>query len=173
MSKIPQHLEDKLLDYIDGKLEASQHQSFEASIASDPALKSRLDELTSADHLLRQMTIATPSRNFTTSVMSNLDRYTQQSPSIRNGLFLLSGILLVLVIAVTLLTIGVFDGAATVDLNQLNLAQEFLKENLPSISIDGKWVINTIILLNLAVAFVVLDRAVLKPFFQRRMQTGH
>jgi hypothetical protein len=141
-------------------------------IASDTELKSRLDELTSADTLLRQLTIATPSRNFTASVMNNLDRYTQQSPSIRNGLFLLSGILLVLAIAVTLLATGVFDGAATVDLNQLNLVQDYVKKNLPSISIDGKWVINTIILLNLAVAFVVLDRAVLKPFFQRRMQTG-
>jgi anti-sigma factor RsiW len=173
MKKLPQHLEDKLLDYIDGKLEPSQRQSFEATIASDAALKSRLEELTSADNLLRQMAIATPSRNFTTSVMSNLDRYTQHSPSIRNGLFLLSGILMVLVIAVILLTTGFFDGATTVDLNQLNLVQDFVKKNLPSISIDGKWLVNTIILLNLAVAFVVLDRAILKPYFQRRIQAGH
>jgi anti-sigma factor RsiW len=173
MSKLPQHLEDKLLDYLDGKLESSQRQSFEAMIATDVELKNRLAELTSADNLLRQMKAGTPSRNFTASVMGNLDRYTQQKPSIRNGLFLLSGILFVLAIAVTLLMTGVFDGATTVDLNQLNLVQDFVKENLPSISIDGKWVINSIILLNLAVAFVVLDRAVLKPFFQRRMQTGH
>jgi hypothetical protein len=105
--------------------------------------------------------------------MANLDRHTQYSPSIRSGLFLLSGILMVLAVAVTLLTTGVFDGATTIDLNQMNLMKDFVKENLPSISVDGKWVINIIILLNLAVAFVVFDRAVLKPLFQRRMQTGN
>lgn len=173
MNKIPQHLEDKLLDYLDGKLEPSQRESFEAMLASDEQLKNRLEALTSADNLLRQMTLATPSKNFTGAVMNNLDRYTQRSPSIRNGLFLLLGILMVLAIAITLLTAGVFDGAATVDLNEINLIQDFVRKSLPSLSIDGKWVINTIILLNLAVAFVVLDRAVLKPFFQRRIQAGH
>lgn len=173
MKKLPQHLEDKLLDYFDGKLSPSERSTFEAMMSSDEELKSRFESLRSADGLLKNISLVSPSKNFTLGVMDNLDRYAQHSPSIRNGLFLLLGILMVMGIAVTLLTTGVFDGATTVDLNQVNVVQDFVKQNLPSISIDGKWLINTIILLNLAVAFVVLDRAVLKPYFQRRMQTGH
>jgi hypothetical protein len=66
------------------------------------------------------------------------------------------------------LSAGVFDGTSSIDLNQTLLPNKYIQQSLPTISFNGKMVMNVIILLNLALAFLVLDRAVLKPWFERR-----
>jgi hypothetical protein len=66
----------------------------------------------------------------------------------------------------------VFDNATTtIDLGEINLPSQY-ERALPSIPIDGKMMVNVIILLNLGLAWLVLDRVVLKPFFRRRLQQG-
>jgi hypothetical protein len=106
--------------------------------------------------------------------MSRLDQYPSRAGlSIRNAIFLLVGIFTVMGMAMILMSAGAFDGTATFDLNNIGLVQRYIKQTLPSIPFDGRLVVNIIILLNLALAFVVLDRAILKPIFQKRMQTGH
>jgi hypothetical protein len=174
MKKIPKHLEETLLNYVDGTLTAAEKEAFEKTLQSDVILQSRLHELQKTTLILKQISLEQPSRNFTLTVMNRLDEYPVRSGlSIRNGILLLTGIMIVMGIAVLLLSAGVFDQKTTVDLNDFSLAQRYIKQSLPGISINGKWVVNTIVLLNLALAFVVLDRAILKPFFQRRLQTGH
>jgi hypothetical protein len=102
--------------------------------------------------------------------MNRLDQYPLRSGlSIRNGIMLLAGILIVTAAAVVLLSAGVFNESTTFDLNNLSLAQRYIRQTLPSIPVDGKLVVNVIVLLNMALAFIVLDRAIIKPFFQRRM----
>jgi hypothetical protein len=173
MKKLPQHLEDSLHQYIDGTLNATDKQSLDNLLSQDVQLKKRLEELRAADVLLKNLTIAMPSKTFTSVVMDKLDHFPLAAThSIRKGLLLFGGVIFILTIAVILLSAGVFDQTTTVDLNQIGIAQEYIKQRLPRFSIDGNILINTIILLNLAIAFVVLDRAVLKPFFQRRMQSG-
>jgi hypothetical protein len=174
MKKIPQHLEETLLNYVDGTLTGAEKEAFEQTLKTDVALQSRLQELQKTTLILKQISLEQPSRNFTFTVMNRLDEYPVRSGlSIRNGILLLTGIMIVMGIAVLLLSAGVFDQKTTVDLNHLDLVQRYIKQTLPGVSINGKWVVNTIVLLNLALAFVVLDRAILKPFFQRRLQTGH
>ena len=173
MKKVTQQSDDMLLDFLDGKLNVEQQEAVTEALRHDPTLRERLDQLTVVHEALRFSQPDQPSKNFTVSVMSKLDTY--QAPhglSIKNGLFLLAGIVVVLTIAVILLSAGVFDQTTTVDLNNVSLAQRFLKQSLPSISIDGKTLVNSIILLNIVIAFLVLDRAVLKPFFQRRLENS-
>jgi hypothetical protein len=174
MKKLPQHLEDTLLDYLDGNLAPSQRKDFEESLKTNGELQARLEEMQNAEQMLRHLTPDQPSKNFTLSVMSRLDQYPSRSGlSIRNAILLLLGIFTVTGMAVMLMSAGVFDETATFDLNNIGLVQRYIKQTLPSIPFDGRLVVNIIILLNLALAFVVLDRAILKPIFQKRMQTGH
>jgi anti-sigma factor RsiW len=170
MKKLPQHLEESLADYLDGTLAPVQRKAFELQLQHDAALQRRLEELLAAERLLRQSVADQPSKNFTATVMSRLDQYpVRPGLSIRHGIMLLVGILVVTATAVVLLSAGVFNDSATFDLNNLSVAQRYIRQTLPSIPVDGKLVVNAIVLLNLALAFVVLDRAILRPLFQRRM----
>lgn len=173
MKKVTQQSDDSLLDFLDGKMTLEQQAVVKESLRKDPALQERFEQLRLIHEALQSASLEMPSKNFTTSVMAKLDSYeAYRGLSIRNGLFLLAGIVVVLSIAVILLSAGVFDQTTTVDLNNVSVAQRFIKQSLPSFSIDGKILVNSIILLNIIIAFLVLDRAVLKPFFQRRMQNA-
>ncbi|MBT1699692.1 hypothetical protein KK083_22585 [Fulvivirgaceae bacterium PWU4] len=173
MKKLSQHIEETLSDYLDGVLEPTRREAFEQLLRQDIELQKRLEALQAADSLLKQSTTEQPSKNFTSTVMSRLDQYPLRSGlSIRNGILLLVGVVVVMTTAVILLAAGAFNDTATLDLNSLTVTQRYIRQTLPSIAIDGKLMVNIIVLLNLALAFVVLDRAVLKPWFQRRMGTN-
>jgi hypothetical protein len=173
MKKLSQEQEQNILDYLDGKLNHAQAETFEQTLKDNVMLKSRLDEIRKADSLLKQLSIDEPSRNFTFTVMNRLDQYPAQTGiSIRNGILLLSGIFVMMVIAVLLVTSGYFDQQSTLDLNKMQFAQRYINQTLPGIALNGKMIVNTIVLLNLVLAFIVLDRTILKPLFHKRMHTG-
>ena len=168
--KIPQIQDEKLLDYLDGTLAGKEKESLEELIKNSPALKSRLEELRTLDLGLRTIKIEHPSKNFTQLVRNKLDEYPIQSKSFstRNGIFLLIGVLVAVGIGSLLVAGGAFDGTSSIELNQNIIPNKYLQNPLPSIPFNGKLVVNIIIILNLALAFMVLDRAILKPWFERR-----
>jgi hypothetical protein len=175
MEKTITSFDDKLLDYLDGKLSVLEIQTLEQQLQTNAALQYRLEELRSLNNSLRQFSLEQPSKNFTHRVMEKLDQYPAQTGfSIRNGIFLLIGVLIAVGIAALLVTTGAFNGANTaINLNKYELPQKYIQEPLPSIPFNGKLLVNIIIFLNVAIALIVLDRTVLKPFFQKRMETGH
>ena len=107
--------------------------------------------------------------------MSKLNLY--QAPrglSLWNTVLLLAGVLVAVGITTVLLSGGLYDNSNTsIDLNQIEIPKQIIKTPLPSFEFSGKIMVNVIIILNLAIAWIVIDRAILKPFFQRRMQAGH
>lgn len=175
MKKISQSVDDMLSDYLDGNLGSSEKLKVEEAIRNNSVWQERLDELKMVNSLLRQPKIEQPSPSFTDGVMSHLHQYpVSNSFSIRKGLLLLTGVLIVIGVATILLSMGAFDNTTTnIDLNEIELSRKFVKSPLPSFELDGKFIVNIIIILNLGLAWIVLDRAILKPFFQRRMQSGH
>jgi anti-sigma factor RsiW len=176
MKKIPQALEEMLFDYIDGTLNAADKQRLETELSHNHELKARLDELQNVELWLSKIPVEEmPSRNFTQQVMGKLDQYPARSSSLtsRNGIFLLAGILVAVGLASILVSSGVFDGVqTTINLNQ-ELPQKYIQKSLPPIALSGKLIVNIVILLNLGLAWLVLDRVILKPLFQRRMHAGH
>ncbi|MEO7989873.1 MAG: hypothetical protein ABI663_10045 [Chryseolinea sp.] len=173
MKKIPQPLDDTLLNYLDGSLKSEEKTEIEKLLQDSDSLRARLEELRVIHFALRQTKLDQPSKNFTQLVMGKLDGYTERSSfPIRNGIWLLAGVLVAVGIVALLVSSGVFDQTQTVvDLNKINLPKQYIQEPLPTIPFNGKLLINIIIVLNLGLAWVVLDRAILKPYFQRRMQT--
>jgi anti-sigma factor RsiW len=175
MDKVTQESDDLLLRYIDGTISLSEKQNVEKDLERNEALRKRLDQLRSTHLLLRANRLYEPSKNFTQQVMTrlSLDPLRGTSFPIRNSILILVGVLMVVIIASVLVPAGVFDNiSTTIDLNQVELSKKYVEKTLPSVSIDGKLMVNIIIIVNLALGWLVLDRAILKPIFQRRLHAG-
>jgi anti-sigma factor RsiW len=176
MKQVPKSLEDKLFRYLDGALTTDELRLFNEELRQNEVLKERLSQLRDIDRSMGSLRLEEPSRNFTTLVMSKLDQYPLSAPgfSIRNSILLLAGILVAVGIASALVAAGVFDNVTpTLDLSGIALPTRYFQKSLPSIPFNGKIVMDIIIFLNLGLAWIVLDRAILRPLFQRRMQEGH
>ncbi len=174
MADSREDIDGLLLDYLDGSLNEDDRRRVEELLGTDMAVKKRMGELTAMERLVNSMPLTHPSRNFETRVMARIaEKPFTSGFALRNGLFLIIGILAIIFAGASLLSAGVFDQHFKLDFGALTYAQQFLNRSFPSVSIDGKLVMNVIILLNLAIVFVVFDRAILKPLFQKRMQAGH
>jgi len=170
MKEIPSYLEDKIYAYMDGQLTGSEKEAFEHLLASDKTVKSRYDEIVLAERLLTEAPLLEPSPGFTETVLERISNPPVRF-SIRNGLIIFSAIVFLMFLLAGFASAGIFEQTTMVDLNKLVPLEEMSDRNIPSVSIDVQWFIRILIVLNTAVAFIVLDRTVLKPFFQQRHQS--
>jgi len=170
MEKIPTPDDERLLDYLDGVLNEKQSRELEDRIGMSPELKRRLEEFRVLHLSLKgKAVLETPSPFFTQRVMKNLRSLSPATFSTRNGILLLSGILVAIGIALLLLNSGVFDSAkGTVSLESLPIKKEWIKNLLPTIPYNGKMLVNIIIIIATGLSFVLLDRTILRPWFEYR-----
>jgi len=171
--KIPDKAEERLLDYLDGTLSENEKAKFEVLLRTNAGLKELCTELHAVETSARSYLPEQPSKNFTGNVMKAVRQMPSPStPPISNTLMLLGAIMVLITVAIFLLSTGVFDESATIQVNELVLIKEYVVTPLVSVNVNPSMVMNVIIFLNLAIALIVLDRSVLKPYFQRRMQGG-
>lgn len=176
MNKLSPAKEEELLRYLDGELEPSHKIKLEAELQGATDLKERLEELrVIRSFLTSKATLETPSKIFTQKVMSGLDAQPVKSLfSPRKGLLLLMGVIIASVLALMLLSNGVFDQTNTSLLvDTTPIKNKWIEETTFSIPFNGKILVNGIIFLNLALALVLLDRTVLRPLFQKRASMGY
>jgi len=169
MDKITSAQDDQLLNYLDRNLAGAQLIQFEKELESSAILKNRLEELRLIHGMLisSHSILESPSPLFVNKVMKNLHSKSYSSSlSPRNGLFLLTGVMIAAGILIAMVGAGIFDQMITLD--QLLPVKNYFQQSLPVVSINGNLVIKVIVGLNLVLVFIVLDRTVLKPFFQRR-----
>src|SRR5437868_3714385 len=113
MDKTSSPIDNRLLDYLDGTLAAGERMALETLLRQDTALRARLEELRLIHTLMGGQKLETPSTDFTASVMRRLDeRAAVARFPIRNGILLVAGILMIVVIAAALVSAGVFDGTS-------------------------------------------------------------
>lgn len=173
MKRITQEQRDRLSAYLDNTLRQADRSRLEEELTANESLRAVLNDLRSADQLLRTMRLEQPSRNFTDQVMGKLDQYPVQiAPSSnRNGIWMLCGVIIAIGVASILVSAGTFDSMqTTISTGALLNTDKFVNYTSPSFSVNGKMLMNVIIILNLVIAWLVLDRTVLKPWFQRRLQ---
>ena len=115
------------------------------------------------DDTLGKNKLESPSSNFTHRVMMNLHSMpVASSLSPKNGVLLLCGTIVALTILTVLVGGGMFDSMVeTIDVPQVKT----------TISLNGKWVVKGLVVLNIVLAFILLDRTILRPLFSRRLQT--
>jgi len=171
MEKITQKQDDRLLDYLDGKLSGAEAAMLKNQLEQSGSLNQRLEELRQVHALLAKSTLVEPSKDFTQFVMNNLDKVPARASTLspRNGFILLCGILVATGITILLLATGSFDVLGNpIQLESLKLPKEIITPSLPSVSITGKTMMKILVILNIGLAFLVLDRTVLKPYFGRK-----
>jgi len=176
MEKITTQQNDRLLDLLDGKLSGAEAAVLKKQLEQSPALRQRMEELRLVHTFLSdRSTITVPDSlaSFTERVMNNLDRMPSAasigSLSPRNGLLLLLGILVATGIGMVLLTTGAFDSLnGPIHLDALNVPKGLINITVESIPFSAKTLMKALIIINLCIAFIVLDRTVLKPFFDKK-----
>ncbi len=171
MEKISTSNDDSLLNYLDGTLDASESKRIEEQIQQSADLKRRLEELRAIHVILQhQGAILNPSKNFTQRVLGNLDSFKYpQTISPKNGMLLLGGIAVAVGITLSLISSGSFDSVSTpLSLNELPIKKEWIKNPLPTFSLNVKQVMKVIMILATGLSFVLLDRTILRPLFARR-----
>jgi hypothetical protein len=112
------------------------------------------------DSTLGKNKLESPSSNFTHRVMMNLHSLpVASSLSPKNGVLLLCGTILALTLLIILAAGGMFDSVIkTIDVPQIKT----------SIPVNVKWIVNGLVVVNIVLAFVLLDRTILRPIFNRR-----
>jgi hypothetical protein len=164
--------DDQLFNFIDGTISQSDHDDLKKLISTNAEMRKRVEELQAVHIFLqRQNKVENPSKNFTEKVMSGLharSAFTFLSP--RNGLLLLIGLMVASGLAVMMVSAGSFDQWHTF----FNLGEVSLKNNwvkLPtSIPFDLKLTVKIFVMINIVIGFVLLDRTILRPIFQKRAE---
>jgi len=170
MEKITETQETNLQRYLDGELEGPALQQFKEELSASPALQQRLERTRPVVEFLRKGKLETPSPAFVERVMRNLSRGAVTAyPSPKNGLMLLAGVIVASGMVAFMLSAGSFDSlTGLISVDQVNILNKYQTPSLPTININGKLIIRALIGINLVLAFIVLDRTVLRPFFNRR-----
>lgn len=163
--------DDELLNFLDGTGSEHERRNFEKSVNENPANQKRLRELEAVHFFLRsQKGIEQPSKNFTEKVMERLHTkpsFTFFSP--KNGLILLAGLLVASGLALMLASSGAFDQLHTVFNFKSPVNTDIVK--IPkSVPFDIKVFVKVFVLINLAIGFLLLDRTILRPIFQKRSE---
>ncbi|MBI1767465.1 MAG: hypothetical protein HY015_03625 [Bacteroidetes bacterium] len=164
--------DDELLNYLDGMGTEAARKALKESIIKNSVIQKRLKELEAIHFFLQnQKGLEQPSKNFTDKVIQRLHAkpsFTIFSP--KNGLILLIGLVVASGLALILLTAGSFDQLHTVfNFNSLPIKTEAIK--IPkTIPFDVKTFVKVFVMLNLVIGFILLDRTILRPIFQRRSE---
>jgi anti-sigma factor RsiW len=170
MDKISVEQEDRLQDYLDGKLEGPALQQVKSDLTGSEAMQKRLEELRHVQDFLQKNSLMHPSAAFVERVMKNLSSTPLAAyPSPKNGLMLLMGVMVATGMLVMMISAGFFDQiSGIVSFSNLEPVRKYVTPSIPAMTISGKLIMKVLIGINMVLAFVVLDRTVLRPFFQRR-----
>jgi hypothetical protein len=163
--------DELLLEFLDGTLDPRRSQEIAAQAKKSVVLTRRLEELHALNTALKSGgRLEIPSMNFTQRVMKEINTpLSIRGLSPRNGILLFCGVLVAMAVALMLLKSGTFDQSnGTIALDKLPLQKDYLKNNLPALPFNGKWVVNSLLILATGISLVLLDRTILRPLFQRR-----
>lgn len=158
-----------LLDYLDGSLTEEKAEYVKELLDQDNELKSRLMDLKMADqYMIGNMD--SPSMNFTETVWNRI------SSSGRTSKFSLNGLLIVLAAMITVVLGSYFmtDSIIDLDLNVTvpSTVTEYVK--VPQIEmpegVNLKTVSQVLLYSISLLLLLILDKAILKPYFKRRKE---
>ncbi len=161
-------LDEKIMDYLDGLLPAEERRQLERELLASPRLRERLEVFRMVAQTFSKQIVQQPSKDFTESVLSDLHRKRVGAGfSPRNGFLLFVGVVVAVLVVSFFLGNGFY--ANQLDIATKEVAFPQLKQSIPAFNVNSNLIINGILIVATAISFVVLDRTVLKPLFQKRM----
>ncbi len=162
MSMQSEDWSERIQKFLDGELSAGDTRALLEAAERDAGLRTQLAAMKLLHMHLNGNVLEAPPAGFTQRVMAGLEhlpRSVRHSP--RNGLLLLMGVLVACTVLMLLFGSDLLPGGAI----QLDTSQLPLASLRAPFVVNLKWVINGLILVNLALGLILLDRTVLKPFF--------
>jgi hypothetical protein len=166
---------ERLIRYVSGELNEAEAALVEGELQRSPELQKQFDQVKEIDRFLqRQSKPAHPSKSFTEQVMRGITLPIRNSAlSPKMGLLLLLGVLVITTVAVLSLRNGLFDSMEfPISLNLQSMYLDKLSIPTFNLPLSGKWLVSLFLILNIAVGFILLDRTILKPYFQRRAEAS-
>lgn len=168
MKKLTEQLEEQMLDYLDGNLSASQKESFERELEASHVMRTRFQELSTIHESLRDSSLENPTSNFTERVLFKISQLPKSVLSPKQGFLILIGLILATGIGLYLLSNTSLVGFGSLINPQDYKLPEKITTYIPTISWDTKTITNIILIINTGIAFLILDRAILRPLLQKR-----
>ena len=170
MNRSSQFQDELIFQYLDGQVPMKEKTEFENALKTDAQLNNRFQELKTVHDSLRLGKFESPGADFTTRVMRNLSAVPSRlSVSPKNGLMLLLGIGVALTLVVIYLSTGTFDQITGVlSLDKINVPKSMVPQALPAIPFNASLIMKILVGLNLAIAFVLIDKTILQPYFRKR-----
>ncbi|MBL6444924.1 hypothetical protein JMN32_01295 [Fulvivirga sp. 29W222] len=171
MKKPLEITDELLLDYIDGLLNKDEAADVEKACLQ-PQIASRLEELKKLDQLMLMTNVLeTPSKNFNSKVMANLDKPIIKSIpySRKNGLIILILALLTVItgslyMTESIMALDIFD---SVSLPQISSVIKMPGVELPD-SVNLKILTDGLLFTVLVLSLLLLDKVILRPYFRNR-----
>lgn len=164
--------DQKIFDYIDGRLPGEESAEIRSMIESDPDLKARVERIRSSEKMLKSV-MESPSANFTDRVMTDIEQMTLAKSRGRLSKRNLFGALVVfagIVVGIFVLSSSFIDLSL---LQQLGLDKSLLTTDV----VDVKPVVNLLdndlffkgfLFFDAFLAILLIDRLLLRPLLKRR-----
>jgi anti-sigma factor RsiW len=170
MNNYSQSSDEFILQYLDGQVPMKDKTEFENALKANSELNQRFQQLKMVHDVLNAGRLESPDPEFTSKVMRNLNQaQTRLVMSPKNGLMLLLGVGIALMLGVVYLYTGTFDQiSGVIDLETVKLPKSIIQRSLPAIPFNASMVMKILVGLNLAIAFVLIDRTILQPYFRNR-----
>ncbi|TRX52035.1 hypothetical protein FNH22_22955 [Fulvivirga sp. M361] len=159
--------DEMLMDYLDGELAPEQTVQIEKACKADPELKKRLKDLQIADSLVFE-TIEETAASFTDEVWNKLQANTEHVPA-----YNFKRIFLVLLAAIGIIVGSYYNSDFMVQLDFnwfLDLSKTYLSSTISHDfqSIPLSFITQGSLFSIMIVTLLLLDRALLRPYFIRR-----
>ena len=162
---------EDVFSFLDDAMHPTEKENFLAAVKENPELKKLLDEEKLIRSYFKSFVPHEPDAHFTVKVMERIQNPGgDYSISVKRSLLLLAGAMLVSLLTAFLVSKGIFDSQGTINITETyNGIGKYIPEVKP-IAINNRILVNGILILNLLIGFVLLDRVVLRPLFQKRFK---
>ena len=166
--------EKEILQLIDGNLGPEESAKILREIEENADLKKKYDQLVATHKMLETSPLIKPSSHFTANVMNNLSkRFAEEVKTTLWGKHMIVAVIVIavgLVAAIALLSLPSLSGLVPqMELKEISLREQQIQFD-PGSFINQDLFFRGLIYLNAFLGIFLLERAILRPFFQQRRQ---
>lgn len=164
--------DEKILDYIDENLSDKERESIEMMISENEELRVRYQLLKDVDKSLRSEKLASPPSNFVSQVMQSvLNPNTEQGKFFgKTRLIVLSILVFAFLGTLYFLAIKFMPSTENLITDQVTIRDKTMNISPISNFLSSDLLFKTVFYINGFVCLFLFERAILKPFFNRRKQ---
>ena len=172
MNKKMKFTEEIIIKYIDGELSDIEENAFKTELAINKSFAELYERHTAIDNSLSNTKVLSPSSSFTSRVMTSVGYLTFSTNKFFNRTRLYVLLLIVIALATTIyyLSAQFYPTMGNEISNELTM-QDFTLNLQPAQQLlDSALLFKIVFYVNGLVCLLLLDRAILKPYFERRKQ---